>query len=130
MGEFAVGASGQAPLRSDPSLSYSHTHSLSLSLCRGIEATQAVIDLCAAKGILPEIKVIQPQEIGAAYEALAAQNESGERNVIDLASLKDGSAFAACQGVPPPRLPPPSPPISILKIVGGILSLVCCRCRH
>jgi uncharacterized zinc-type alcohol dehydrogenase-like protein len=98
--------------------------------CSGIEATQAVIDLCAAKNILPEITVIKPQDIGAAYEALAAQNESGMRNVIDLASLKDGSAFEACAGVLPPRLPPPSPPISILKIVGSILSLVCCRCRH
>ena len=96
----------------------------------GTTDTQAVIDLCAAKGIFPEIKVIQPAEIGAAYEALAAQNESGERNVIDLASLKDGSAFAACAGAPPPRLPPPSPPISIMKIVGSLLSLVCCRCRH
>ena len=89
-----------------------------------------MIDLCAAKNILPEIKIIKPQEIGAAYEALLAQNESGERHVIDLASLKDGSVFAACADVPPPRLPPPTPPISLLKIVGSLLSLVCCRCRH
>ena len=100
------------------------------SVIGGIAATQAVVDLCAAKGIMPELRVIQPQGIAAAYEALAAQNESGERFVIDLQSLKDGSAFEACGAVPPPRLPPPGPPISVCSIIGATLKLLCCTRRY
>jgi uncharacterized zinc-type alcohol dehydrogenase-like protein len=96
----------------------------------GIACTQEVMDLCAAQGILPELRVIQPQGIAGAYEALAAGNESGERYVCDLASLKDGSAFAACEAVAPPRLPPQQPPISVCDIIGGIFKLVCCSCRR
>ena len=92
----------------------------------GIEATQAVIDLCAAKNIVPELEVIKPQGIAAVYEALVRQNESGKRFVIDLASLKDGSAEAACKDVPPPNLGPKSPPLGLLPIVGALLKVLCC----
>jgi uncharacterized zinc-type alcohol dehydrogenase-like protein len=92
----------------------------------GIEATQAVIDLCAAKNIVPEIEVIKPQGIAAAYEALVRQNESGKRFVIDLATLKDGSAVAACEGVAPPDLGPKAPPLGLAAILGAVFKLLCC----
>ncbi len=45
----------------------------------GIEATQAVIDLCAQHRIYPEIKVIPVEGINHVYELLDAANDSGER---------------------------------------------------
>lgn len=91
-----------------------------------IEATQAVIDLCAAKNIVPELEIVRPEGIAGVFEELMKQNASGRRYVIDLASLKDGSAVAACAGVAPPNLGQPTPPLSIGKVVGAILSLLCC----
>jgi uncharacterized zinc-type alcohol dehydrogenase-like protein len=93
----------------------------------GIEATQAVIDLCAAKNIVPELEVIKPEGIAAAYEALVEENQSGKRYVIDLASLKDGSAEAACKDVSPPRFKvPKQPSLGLVSVVGAILRLWCC----
>jgi len=92
----------------------------------GIESTQAVIDLCAANNIRPEISIVKPQDINSVYEKLEGQNESGLRYVVDLSSLKDGSCFEACKNVPPPKLGKPSTGLSVLMIIGGIFKMVCC----
>lgn len=92
----------------------------------GIEATQAVIDLCAAHNILPDIKEIGPEGINAAYEDLDNANPSGCRYVINLAGLKNKEEMAAkCASVPPPRLAKREP-LGLGMIVGGILKLLCC----
>jgi uncharacterized zinc-type alcohol dehydrogenase-like protein len=93
----------------------------------GIEATQAVIDLCDEHKIYPEVELIPVEGVNRAYEQLDASNESGVRFVIDLASLNE-EAFARCSKVPAPKLGPQPPPMGMGSIVGAILSLLCC-CR-
>jgi uncharacterized zinc-type alcohol dehydrogenase-like protein len=71
----------------------------------GIEATQAVIDLCAKHNIHPEIKMVAVSEINAVYEALENGNDAGLRHVIDIEGSLTEAAFAACQA-PPPKFNP------------------------
>lgn len=52
----------------------------------GIRETQEVINLCARKGILPECRIIRPDEINDAFETLA-KADIPYRFVIDMASL-------------------------------------------
>ena len=72
----------------------------------GIEATQAVIDLCAKNKIYPEIKMVRASEINAVYESLNQGNDAGVRHVIDIeGSLVDeASVLAECEGKAPPVL--------------------------
>jgi uncharacterized zinc-type alcohol dehydrogenase-like protein len=92
----------------------------------GIEATQAVIDLCAAHKIIPDIKEIGPEGINGAFEDLDNANPSGCRYVINLAGLKNIEEMAAkCASVPPPRLAKREP-LGLGLIVGGIFKLLCC----
>ena len=93
----------------------------------GIEATQAVIDLCAAHDIKPFIKVIPVEGINRVYEELDRANESGARFVIDIGTLND-DAVKRCANSAPPAFGPPSPPLSLTSIVGGICGLLC-SCR-
>jgi len=95
----------------------------------GIEATQAVIDLCAAHNIKPEMRVIPVEEINRAFEALDTANESGERFVIDIAGSLDEAAFTRCADVAPPRLGHSPGGIGVCAILGAISSLFCC-CRY
>ena len=96
------------------------------SLCRGIEATQAVIDLCAAHKIIPDIKEIGPEGINGAFEDLDNANPSGCRYVINLAGLKNIEEMAAkCASVPPPPQAKREP-LGLGLIVGGIFKLLCC----
>jgi hypothetical protein len=94
----------------------------------GIEATQAVIDLCAKHDIRPFIKVIPVEGINRAYEELDRANESGVRFVIDIASLDEGAAARCEAAAKPPQFGKPAPPLSITSIVGGICGLLC-SCR-
>jgi D-arabinose 1-dehydrogenase-like Zn-dependent alcohol dehydrogenase len=66
----------------------------------GIEATQAVVDLCAAHNIKPAVKIIGAHEINGVYEALENGNDSGLRHVLDIGTLNEG-AFDACTAPPP-----------------------------
>ena len=91
-----------------------------------IAVTQEVVNLCAARGIQPEIKVVQPEEVNRVFEALHGGEDSGVRYVIDLASLKDSSAFAKTAGLAPPRLEKPAVTLGMGTLVGGILKLLCC----
>jgi hypothetical protein len=93
----------------------------------GIEATQAVIDLCAKNNIRPVVKVVPVEEVNRVYEDLDHANDSGVRYVIDIATLNDGAA-ARCAAAAPPKFGPPAPALSLGSIVGGICGLFC-SCR-
>lgn len=64
-----------------------HRRSISGSLIGGIAETQEMLDFCAEKNILPEVEMIQIQEINEAYERLL-KGDVKYRFVIDMASLK------------------------------------------
>jgi D-arabinose 1-dehydrogenase-like Zn-dependent alcohol dehydrogenase len=66
----------------------------------GIEATQAVVDLCSAHNIKPAVKIINVSEINGVYEALENGNDSGLRHVLDISTLNE-AAFGACTAPPP-----------------------------
>ena len=95
-----------------------------------IASTQEVIDLCAEHNILPEIDVINVEDINKAYEALDKQNASGLRYVIDIAGSLNEDAFRRCEEVPPPSFTPQQAIVSIScgSICGAICHLLCC-CR-
>jgi len=60
--------------------------SLSGSMIGGIPETQEMLDFCAEHGVTPEIEVIEPDYINAAYERVLA-SDVRYRFVIDTASL-------------------------------------------
>ena len=91
-----------------------------------VECTQAVIDLCAAKNIVPELKVVPVEALSDVYTALAAGNDTGVRYVLDLSTL-DAGAEERCRGVAPPNLGAPPRPVSACSIVSAIFRLLCCR---
>lgn len=90
----------------------------------GIEATQAVIDLCAANNIRPNIEVVAPEGINGVYERLDDANPTGVRYVVDLSTLNEES-FAKCAEVPPPKLVKHAP-ITACGLICSILGLLCC----
>jgi D-arabinose 1-dehydrogenase-like Zn-dependent alcohol dehydrogenase len=87
-----------------------------------IEATQAVIDLCAAHDIRPVIQTIPVEKINSVYETLSKNNDEGVRYVIDIATLNEG-AFARCKDVAAPKLEP-SPPLSFGAILGTLAGMI------
>ena len=48
----------------------------------GIPATQAVVDLCAKHGIVPETTIVSANELNGVYEKLEASNDAGVRYVL------------------------------------------------
>lgn len=60
--------------------------SLAASPIGGMVETQEVIDFCARKGILPECRMIKPDEINMAFETLE-QADIAYRFVIDMSGL-------------------------------------------
>jgi len=52
----------------------------------GIRETQEMLDFCAEKGVAPEIEMITPADINAAYERLS-KGDIRYRFVIDMATL-------------------------------------------
>ena len=93
----------------------------------GIEATQAALDFCAEHKIFMKVKVIPVESINSVFEALAAGNETGERFVIDLATLTAG-AEERCRETRPPALGPPVQKTTLFAVLGALASLLCC-CR-
>lgn len=89
----------------------------------GIEATQAVIDLCAKHNIRPDVRVIPVEGINAAYEALDRCNDTGLRYVIDIAGSLNEGAFERCKGVAPPVLSPGTP-MSMRTILWSLAGMV------
>lgn len=53
----------------------------------GIRATQEVMDLCAAHGIVPELEILPVSRLTEIYEALDSGNDSGVRYVLDIAAF-------------------------------------------
>ena len=92
----------------------------------GIEATQAVIDLCHQHQIFPDIKIVRAEEINEVYEKLDSANQDGLRYVIDIqASLNEETASKCTR--PPPTLAPGGQ-LSLGAIVGMCCSTLClCR---
>lgn len=56
------------------------------SMIGGMRETQEVLDFCAKKNILPECKIIRPDEINDAFETLE-KGDIAYRFVMDMASL-------------------------------------------
>lgn len=106
-----------------------HTSRVKASGIGGIESTQAVMNLCAEHNIRPDIKVIPVEGINAAFQALDASNESGERHVIDIAGSLNPEAFDRCKGVPAPKISAAAPALTMCGIIGAICNLWCC-CRY
>jgi D-arabinose 1-dehydrogenase-like Zn-dependent alcohol dehydrogenase len=93
-----------------------------------IEATQAVIDLCAKADIKPEVKVISAWEVNGVYETLDASNDASLRYVLDIGTLNEGTE-AKCTASPP-RLSGKPTSLTGSGIVGAILGMLfCCRWR-
>jgi uncharacterized zinc-type alcohol dehydrogenase-like protein len=63
------------------------------SLIGGIRETQEMLDFCAEHGIVSDIEKIPMQKINEAYDRML-KSDVKYRFVIDLASLKEGSAAA------------------------------------
>lgn len=61
--------------------------SIAGSVIGGIAETQQVVDWCATRNIRPEVEVIKPEQISAAYERVMAKDVR-YRFVIDFASSK------------------------------------------
>jgi alcohol dehydrogenase (NADP+) len=55
------------------------------SLIGGLPETQEMLDFCAAHGIVPEIEVIQPEQVNDAWATLA-KGDVPHRFVIDMQS--------------------------------------------
>ena len=99
--------------------------SLSGSGIGGIRATQEVMDLCATRGIKPDIEVVPVTQIHRVYESLDANNDSGVRYVLDIANTLKAPNETAAQGRLP-KLAPPNKKIGILRILGEVLKILVC----
>ncbi|MDO7884354.1 NAD(P)-dependent alcohol dehydrogenase [Hymenobacter cheonanensis] len=65
-----------------------HRRSVAGSIIGSIAETQEVLDFCAEHNILPEVQMIDMQDINDAYDKMMDE-EVRFRYVIDMASLKD-----------------------------------------
>ena len=50
------------------------------------------MDLCASRGIAPDVEVVGAGEMHRVYETLDAGNDAGKRFVLDVASLREDAA--------------------------------------
>jgi uncharacterized zinc-type alcohol dehydrogenase-like protein len=64
--------------------------SLAGSMIGGIAETQEVIDYCASRDIKPDIELIRPEQINAAYDRVKGKDVR-YRFVIDFASTKQAA---------------------------------------
>lgn len=67
--------------------------SIAGSLIGGIKETQEVIDLCAAKNIYPDCKVVEAKDIDACWKELDGSNPDGVRYVIDIKKSLENKDF-------------------------------------
>ena len=54
------------------------------SMVGGIAQTQECVDFCHQNNILPQIKLVQADELDRVYEELNSKNDSILRNVLDI----------------------------------------------
>jgi len=78
----------------------------------GIRNTQAVVDLCAAHGIVPEIHVMACEQINEIYTKLDGANDAGVRYVLDIGSSLNDTTLAKCTQ-PSPTLAKPTGTMSV-----------------
>lgn len=90
------------------------------SIIGGIRATQEVVDLCAAKKIYPETKLVPVSELNRVFEELAKGNDTGLRYVLDIGNTLNQGAFAACADVAPTKLPSPPAPSFTCKVKAAL----------
>lgn len=67
--------------------------SIAGSLIGGIKETQEVIDLCAAKGIYPDCKIVEAKDIDSCWKELEGSNPDGVRYVIDVKKSLENKDF-------------------------------------
>ena len=89
----------------------------------GIEATQAVIDLCNKHKIFPEIEIVRAEQINEVYEKLDSANQEGLRYVIDIEKSLNQDTASLCTRGPPKLLPGGS--LSVGSIIGMCCSTLC-----
>ena len=66
-----------------------NNYKLEGSLVGGIPETQKMLDFCAEKNVLPDIKVISAKEANDQFKALGDGSASTVRAVIDMSTLSD-----------------------------------------
>ena len=88
-----------------------------------IKATQEVIDLCAEKGIRPEIEIMPCSKLNEIYGLLDKNNETGKRYVLDIENtLKEGVKADD----PAPELQVPTSTMAIPGILAECCKLLWC----
>jgi len=90
------------------------------SLIGGIKNTQEVVDLCASKGIYPEVKVVPVQKLNWVMEKLHASNDSGVRYVLELKESLCTEAFQKAGYIPPPDFKVNTRPPSYEELVATL----------
>lgn len=70
----------------------------------GIANTQAVIDICAKHKIYPETELHPVDSLNRLYELLDSSNESGKRNVLDIANSLNEKTYGIIDTSPPTSL--------------------------
>jgi uncharacterized zinc-type alcohol dehydrogenase-like protein len=91
----------------------------------GIRATQEVMDLCASRGIAPDVEVVGAGEMHRVYETLDAGNDAGKRFVLDVASLREDAAETRAKLGPPPKLQRVRRGFTPWRVLGEALRLLC-----
>jgi uncharacterized zinc-type alcohol dehydrogenase-like protein len=62
---------------------------ISGSLIGGVQRTQEVVDLCAAKGILPDVEVIPCSKVNEVFDELSHKSALPRRYVLDIENTLD-----------------------------------------
>jgi uncharacterized zinc-type alcohol dehydrogenase-like protein len=99
------------------------------SMIGGIQATQAVMDLCAEHNIVPELKVVPCENLNEIYRMLDTTNDAGVRYVLDIGGTLNADTAARCTA-PPADPAPPEVEMTVCGTLGELLRLCCCcKCR-
>ena len=72
--------------------------SLAASLIGGISETQDVLDFCAQHNVLPNIKIIDINQVNEAFEQMN-HSKTDFRYVIDMATLRDKKQFGFFENI-------------------------------
>ena len=86
-----------------------------------IEATQAVIDLCAKHAITPEIEIVSVDDLTKVYETLDSGNDGGKRYVLDIAQ----TLRAEAKTTGPPKIHANRTGISFWSVLKNVVRHLC-----
>ena len=99
------------------------------SFIGGIASTQAVVDLCAEKGIVPELKVMPCDQLNEVYRLLDGTNDAGVRYVLDIGNTLNEATAAKCTS-PAANPAAPASTLTACGVLGELCRLICCcKCR-